>query len=150
MLKKYSNFMRQLLADGETTPTWDFFRNDILSVDSKAEYSMLIQSICGPHSIPEYALEDENAIPVVMYDPEDKSFKLQFSDYTTPVMINDADTWLESLLLFWHDTPESTDEDLEKLAKGLICHSVNSFFTHDHTPYTVEHIFKTTEKGAEQ
>ena len=142
MLEKYKHFIQDLLKYGEGAPTWDFFLNECISVDGKAELSMLIQSVCGPYSIPEYAIEaSEDVIPVIMYDPADKGFKIQYEATTIPIMIYDLDTWLDSILAFWHDTSDSTDAELEKLAKGFVCHSVNSYFTGNTEPYEVSYAF---------
>lgn len=139
MLQKYKHFIHGLLKYGEGTPTWDYFRNEQLSDEGKTELKALIMSVCGPYSIPEYAIEvGEDVIPVIMYDPTDKGFKIQYEATATPIMIYDLDTWLDSILAFWHDTAESTDAELEKLAKGFVCHSVNSYFTGNTEPYIIE------------
>ena len=79
-------------------------------------------------------------IPIIMYDADDNGFKIQYEVTATPIMIYDTDTWLDSLLVFWHDTPESTDTELEKLAKNFIYHAVNSYFTGNTEPYEVSYI----------
>lgn len=140
MLQKYKHFIHDLLKYGENTPTWDYFRNEQLSADGTSEYLLLIQSVCGPYSIPEIVLECDNVIPIIMYDADDNGFKIQYEATTTPIMIYDTDTWLDSLLVFWHDTPESTDAELEQLAKGFIYHAVNSYFTGNTEPYEVSYI----------
>ena len=78
-----------------------------------------------------------------MYDSADKSFKIQYEATTTPIMIYDLDTWLDSILAFWHDTAESIDAELEKLAKGFIYHAVNSYFTGNTEPYEVSYVFES-------
>lgn len=119
-------------------PTWDQFCNELLSDDGKAELKALIMSVCGPYSIPEYALENPEAIPVLRYQGDDKTFRVQFEASTTPIAMYDLDTWLDSILAFWHDTSESTDTELEKLAKDFICHAVNSYFTGNTEPFVIE------------
>ena len=138
MLQKYAHFMYDLLKFGEDVPTWDQFCNELLSAEGKTELKALIMSVCGPYSIPEYAIENPDVIPVLLYQDNDKTFRVQFEASTTPIAMYDLDTWLDSILAFWHDTPESTDVELEKLAKGFICHAVNSYFTGNTEPYVVE------------
>lgn len=140
MLQKYTHFMHDLLKFGEDVPTWDQFCNELLSDDGKTELKALIMSVCGPYSIPEYAIENPNAIPVLLYQEDDKTFRVQFEASTTPIAMYDLDTWLDSILAFWHDAPESTDAELEKLAKGFICHAVNSYFTGNTEPYEVSYV----------
>ena len=136
MLQKYKNFIDELMQFNYDKHSWDKFVSEYLSVDAKAECSMLIQSVCGPYSIPEYAVLNPDAIPVIMYSETEKGFKIQYEKSTTPVFMYELELWFESIQLSWENVKDGTDEQLEHVARELVCHAVNSYFTgYKYDPY---------------
>ena len=129
MLKKYNRFMGKLLKYGEGCPTWDYFIAEVLTDTETAELRQLIMSVCGPYSIPEYAVLDPEVIPVILYSDDQKGFMIQFETNTVPIFMYELDLWLESILISWEDVKDGTDVQLEHIAKELVCHAVNSYFT---------------------
>lgn len=129
MLQKYRTIMSALLRYETEAMSLDYFRDNILDEQSGAELKQLVLSVCGPYSIPEYAVLDSDTIPVIMYSDDQKGFMIQFEASTVPIFMYELDLWFESIVLSWEDVKDGTDEQLERIAKELVGHAVNSYFT---------------------
>lgn len=129
MLQKYKTLMNKLMQYGADAPDWEFFDKAIMTDKSRDELRQLVMSVCGPYSIPEYAVLDPDTIPVIMYSDEQKGFMIQFETSSAPVFMYELEIWYESIIVSWEDVKDGTDEQLERIAKELVCHAVNSYFT---------------------
>ena len=136
MLEKYNRFINKLLKYGESCPTWDYFIAEVLTDTETAEMRQLIMSVCGPYSIPGYAVLNPDAVPVILYSETEKGFKIQYEKSTTAVFMYELELWFESIQLSWENVKDGTDEQLEHVARELVCHAVNSYFTgYKYDPY---------------